>query len=170
MVPMPVIQTPFLQIAMDIVGPLHRTKRGHWFILTIVDYATRYPEAIALSSTEAPNIARELVQLFSRAGIPEEILMDQGTSFMSALLQEVYRLLHVNRIRTTPYHPQTDGLVERFNGTVKGIPTEVRELQPKGLSICLTYCSHIKTCLMSPQGFPPSSCSMDARCGDHWMC
>ena len=121
MMPMPLIKTPFKRIAMDIVGPLARTKRGHRFILTIVDYATRYPEAIALSSTEAPNIARELVHLFARVGVPEEILTDQGTNFMSTLLQEVYRLLHVKRIRTTPYHPQTDGLVERFNGTIKSM-------------------------------------------------
>ena len=119
LVPMPVMSKPFHRIAMDIVGPLPRTQRGNRFILTIRDYATRYPEAIALPSTEATRIARELIVLFSRMGIPEEILTDQGTNFMSALLEEVYRMLHIKRIRTTPYHPQTDGLVERFNGTLK---------------------------------------------------
>jgi transposase InsO family protein len=47
-------------------------------------------------------------------GIPDEILSDQGAIFMSGLLQEVYQLLHIKRIRTSPYHPQTDGLVERW--------------------------------------------------------
>ena len=47
--------------------------------------------------------------------------MDQGTNFMSSLLEEIYRLLHIKRIRTTPYHPQTDGVVERFNGTLKNM-------------------------------------------------
>ena len=55
-------------------------------------------------------ITKEIVKLFSRVGIPDEILTDQGTNFMSALLQEIYRLLHIQRIRTSPYHPQTDGL------------------------------------------------------------
>ena len=116
MVPMPIIAKPFQRIAMDIVGPLPRTQHGNRFILTICDYATRYPEAIALPSIEASRIAKELITVFARVGIPEEILTDQGTNFMSTLLGEVYRLLQINRIRTTPYHPQTDGLVERFNG------------------------------------------------------
>ena len=51
---------------MDIVGPLPQSKSGNRFILTIVDYATRYPEAIALPSTEASRIAKELVTYFSR--------------------------------------------------------------------------------------------------------
>lgn len=106
---------------MDIIGPLPRTQRGNRFILTICDYATRYPEAIALSSVEAHRIAKELVTVFSRMGVPEEILSDQGTNFMSTLMEDVYRLLQIKRIRTSPYHPQTDGLVERFNGTLKAM-------------------------------------------------
>ena len=121
MVSMPLIEQPFQRIAMDVVGPLPRTQRGNRFILTICDYATRYPEAIALPSVEAPRVAKELVNLFSHVGIPDEILTDQGTNFMSTMMEEIYRLLHIKRIRTTPYHPQTDGLVERFNGTLKSM-------------------------------------------------
>ena len=121
MVSMPLIEQPFQRIAMDVVGPLPRTQRGNRFILTICDYATRYPEAIALPSVEAPRVAKELVNLFSHVGIPDEILTDQGTNFMSTMMEEIYHLLHIKRIRTTPYHPQTDGLVERFNGTLKGM-------------------------------------------------
>ena len=106
---------------MDLIGPLPRTQHGNLFVLTIVDYATRYPEAIPLSSTEAPRIAKELVSVFAQVGIPDEMLTDQGPNFMSCLLEEVYKLLKVKRIRTTPYHPQTDGLVERFNGTLKSM-------------------------------------------------
>ena len=121
LVPIPIVTRPFQCVGMDIVGPLPRTQRGNRFILTICNYATRYPEAVALPSVEAPRIARELVHLCSRMGIPDEILTDQGTNFMSSLLEEVYRMLHIKRIRTTPYHPQTDGLVERFNGTLKSM-------------------------------------------------
>ena len=121
MISMPLVEKPFQLIAMDIVGPLPRRKSGNKYILTVCDYATRYPEANPLPSIEAEWIARKLVKLFSRVGIPDEFLTDQGTNFMSALLQEMYRLLHIKRNRTSPYHPQTDGLVERFNGTLKAM-------------------------------------------------
>ena len=112
---------PFKRIAMDIVGPLPRSRAGNHYVLVICDYATRYPEAVPLCSIDAEHVAEELVKLFSRVGIPREILTDQGTNFTSQLLAEVYRLLHVHALHTNPYHPQTDGLVERFNQTLKSM-------------------------------------------------
>ena len=136
---MPLIELPFQRIAMDVVGPLPRSRLGNKYILTICDYATRYPEAIALPSTEASRIAKELVSLFSRVGIPEEILTDQGSNFMSVLLQEIYQLLGISRIRTSPYHPQTDGLVERFNGTLKAIMKKFTSRNKKDWDEYLPY-------------------------------
>ena len=121
LVPLPIIDEPFSRIAMDIVGPLPRSRSGNKYVLVLCDYATRYPEAIPLKSIDASHVAEELVKLFARVGIPEEILTDQGTNFTSQLLTEIYHLLHIHPIRTTPYHPQTDGLVERFNQTLKGM-------------------------------------------------
>ncbi|KAL0169058.1 hypothetical protein M9458_037280, partial [Cirrhinus mrigala] len=109
----------FERIGMDLVGPLPRSARGHEHILVIVDYATRYPEAVPLRKATAKSIAQELFLLASRMGIPAEILTDQGTPFMSQLMADLCRLLRVNQLRTTVYHPQTDGLVERFNQTLK---------------------------------------------------
>ena len=88
-------------------------------MLVICDYATRFPEAAPLRSIEAERIPEELIKLFARVGIPGEILTDQVSNFTSQLLTEIYRLLHVHPIRTSPYHPQTDGLIERFNQTLK---------------------------------------------------
>ena len=139
MIPMPLIEKPFQRIAMDIVGPLPRSRAGNKYILTICDYATRYPEAIPLPSTEAERIAKELVKLFARVGIPDEILSDQGTNFMSTLLQEIYQMLHIKRIRTTPYHPQTDGLVERFNGTLKSMLRKLTSKNQKDWDELLPY-------------------------------
>ncbi len=76
---------------------------------------------IALPSIDASRIANEVVNLFARVGMPAEILTDQGTNFMSALLQELYQLLNITRIRTSHYHQQTDSLVEKFNGTLKAM-------------------------------------------------
>ena len=85
------------------------------------DYATRYPEAIPLKKFTADAVAEELITLFARYGVPKEILTDQGTNFTSQLLQVLYKLLGVKPIKTTPHHPQTDGLVERFNKTLKDL-------------------------------------------------
>ena len=68
LVPMPIIETPFDRIALDIVGPLPKTSRGHRYILVLVDYATRYPEALPLRAATAKAVARELMLLFSRVG------------------------------------------------------------------------------------------------------
>ena len=119
MIPLPIVDEPFTQIAMDIVGPLPRSRAGNRYVLVICDYATRYPEAVALKSIDAENVAEELVKLFSRVGIPRKILTDQGSNFTSKLLAEMYHLLHIKALRTSPYHPQCDGLVERFNKTLK---------------------------------------------------
>ena len=124
---------------MDIVGPLPRSSSGKQFILVICDYATRYPEAIALRSIDANQIAKQLISFFARVRVPEEILTDQGTNFMSQLLQEVYRLLHIRPIRTTPYHPQTDGLVERFNHTLKSMLKKVANKEGKNWDELLPY-------------------------------
>ena len=121
LIPLPVMEAPFERIAMDVVGPLPRSRRGHQYILVVCDYATRYPEAMALRKVDAGSVADQLIQLFARVGIPREILSDQGTNFMSQLLKELYNLLNIRPIRTSPYHPQTDGLVERFNKTLKSL-------------------------------------------------
>ena len=106
---------------MDLVGPLPRTKAGNRHILVLIDYSTRWPEAIPLRNTDSKTIADEIAALFARVGVPEEILTDCGTNFVSRLMQELYRLLGVTGIRTTPYHPECDGLVERFNASMKGM-------------------------------------------------
>ena len=119
LVPLPIVSTSFEKIAMDIVGPLPRSRSGHRYILVICDYAAHYPEAIPLRSINAEHIAEELIKVFARVGIPNEILTDQGSNFTSKLLTELYRLLKIQGVRTSPYHPQSDGLVERFNQTLK---------------------------------------------------
>ncbi len=117
--PLPLMQVPFERIGMDLIGPLERSARGHRFALVLVDYATRYPEAVALRNISAKSVAEALFSMISRVGIPKEIVTDQGTAFMSRTIRELYELLGIKSIRTSVYHPQTDGLVERFNRTLK---------------------------------------------------
>ena len=129
---MPVISEPFQRIAVDIVGPLEpRTTRGNKYILTIIYYATRYPEAVALSGIETERVAEALVDVFSRVGVPREMLSDQGSQFTSDVMKEVSRLLSMKRITTTPYHPMCNGLVEKFNGTLKQMLKRMCTEKPK---------------------------------------
>ena len=88
MIPLPVVSEPFSRIAMDIVGPLPRSRSGNRYVLVICDYGTRYPEAVPLRAIDAVTVAEELMKLFSRMGIPQEILTDQGSNFQSQLLRE----------------------------------------------------------------------------------
>ena len=139
LIPLPIIEEPFSRIAMDIVGPLPRSRSGKRYILVICDYATRYPDAVALRSIDAECIADELIHFFARHGVPREILTDQGSNFTSQLLAELYRLLHVKPLRTTPYHPQTDGLVERFNQTLKAMLRKAATKEGKDWDTLLPY-------------------------------
>ncbi len=91
--PSPLMEVPFERIGMDLIGPLERSARGYRFALVLVDYATRYPEAVPLRSISAKSMAEALFRIISRVGIPKEILTDQGTAFMSRTLKELYELL-----------------------------------------------------------------------------
>ena len=88
--PVEVVTEPFKKIAIDIVGELPRSISGYKYILTIVDYATRHPEAIPLRTTSSKAIADALIQHFSKVGIPDEIVSDQGSNFMSKLMAQLY--------------------------------------------------------------------------------
>ena len=119
LVAMPIIGEPFARVAIDLVGPLPMSGRKHRWILTLVDCATRYPEAIPMKGIDTIECAEELVNIFSRIGIPQEILSDRGSQFVSDLMREISRLLSVRQLQTTPYHAQCNGLVERWNGTLR---------------------------------------------------
>ena len=129
---MPMMDIPFQRIAVDLVGPIDPpTDRKNRYILTIVDYATRYPEAVALPGIETERVAEALVDVFSRVGVPREMLSDMGSQFTSELMSEVSRLLSMRQLTTTPYHPMCNGLVEKFNGTLKQMLKKMCHEKPK---------------------------------------
>ena len=72
MIPIPSVTVPFERIAMDLIGPLPRSRSGNRYVLVVCDYGTRYPEAVPLKSIDAEHIAEELVKMFARVGIPKE--------------------------------------------------------------------------------------------------
>ena len=117
---MPRIDIPFRRVATDLIGPLKPvTYSKYRYIFTLVDYATRYPEAVPLASIDTETVAEALVSIFSRVGVPNEVISDLGTQYTSSVMKEVSRLLSFKQLVTTPYHPICNGLAERFNQTIK---------------------------------------------------
>ena len=97
----------------------------------MIDYATRYPEAVALPSIETERVAEALVEMFSRVGIPDEMLTDCGSQFTAEVMKEVSRLLSLQQLTTTPYHPMCNGFVERFHATMKQMLRRMCAERPK---------------------------------------
>ena len=129
---MPLIEVPFQRIAIDLVGPIAPpSARGHRYILTIVDYATRYPEAVPLKNITTIDVAEALLGVFSRVGFPLEMLSDLGTQLVSDLMKEISRLISVKQIYCTRYNPKNNGLVERYNGLIKKILVRMCHEQPR---------------------------------------
>lgn len=119
--PIPVLGEPFERVLIDCVGPLPRTKSGHQYILTVMCAATRYPEAIPLRTLRAKPVVKALTKFFSTFGLPKTIQSDQGTNFMSKLFAQVMRELKVKHATSSPYHPESQGALERFHQTLKSM-------------------------------------------------
>lgn len=84
-----------------------------------VDYLTKWPEVFATSDQTSLTVTELLVEyVISRHGVPSELLSDWGTAFLSKIMLDVYRLIGICKTSSTTYHPQTDGLVERFHHTL----------------------------------------------------
>ena len=99
--------------------------------MTMVDFATRHPEAVPLKNIDTETVAEALVDIFSRLGVPEEILSDLGAQFVSECMKEVARLLSIKQLTTTPYHPMCNSLTEKFNGTMKSMLKRLCSEQPR---------------------------------------
>ncbi len=124
MVERPIISEPFESVAVDIVGPLPKGKGGARFVLTLVCLASRWPEAVAMRTCMAAEVAEGLIAMFSRSGFPLKILSDRGSVFIGKVLKRVYEILGIDSIQTSPYRPQGNGIVERFHGTLKPMLTK----------------------------------------------
>ncbi|GFW36447.1 retrovirus-related Pol polyprotein from transposon 412 [Trichonephila clavipes] len=113
------VGAPFERIAFDILGPLPRTASGNKYLLVVMDYFTKWPEVYPIPDQEAPTVAEAVVQHWiSRYGVPLQLHSDQGRNFVSAVLKGSQNYIRIDKTKTTPLHPQSDGMVERFNRTI----------------------------------------------------
>ena len=119
---LPLTDTPFKRVVVDIVGPIEpRSDKKSRYILTMIDYATRYPEAVALPSIETERVAEVLIAMFSRVAIPSEMLIEQERRVTIEVMNEVSRLLSLQQLTTIPYRPYSKGPVERFHAMLKRV-------------------------------------------------
>ena len=106
-------------VATDIMGPFPCSERGNKYILVASDYFTRWVEAFAIPNQEAITVAKTLTDnIFCRFSMPCQLHSDMGAQFESEVIKELSKTLQIRKTHTTPYHPQSDGLVERLNRTI----------------------------------------------------
>ena len=108
------IGRPWQMVAVDILEvPL--SSNNNRYLLVLQDYFTKWADAIPLPDQTAARITGELIKVFSRHGPPEILHSDQGRNFESSILTQTLEAFGIHKSRTTAYHPQGDGMVERFN-------------------------------------------------------
>lgn len=114
--PLPAVPA-FHRWSLDFVGILPETAAGNRWILTAVDHATKWPIARALKTATSEEVVKFIYEeIVLRFGCPAEILTDRGTNFLSDMAEDYLRTLRIKHLKTSAYHPRTNGAVERFNG------------------------------------------------------
>ena len=117
----PAFDEPFNRIIIDCVGPLPKTKSGHEYLLTIMCASAPFPEAIPLRNIKTKNIVKALVKLFTFVGLPKSVQSDQGSNVMSGIFQQVMHELGITQYKSSPYHPESQGVLERFHQALKNM-------------------------------------------------
>ena len=111
--------SPMERVALDIVGPLPETERGNKYILVVGDYFSKWMEAYHIPNQTAVTVAEKLVNEFvCRFGVPSLLHSDQGRNFEAHVFKEMCNIFGIEKTRTTPYNPKSDGLIEKFNNTL----------------------------------------------------
>ena len=119
---------PFERISWDIMGPLPVTPRGNQYILVVTDIFTKWIEAFSLADTTAVTLAKVLVdEVICRYGVPTHLHSDQGANLCSAVIHELSHLLGIHTTRSSAYHPEGNGQVERCNRTLEAMLAKVTE-------------------------------------------
>ena len=130
---------PFHRVGVDVLQ-LPLTESGNQYVVIFLDYLTKWVEAFAVPDQSATTIAKLLVEeIFCRHGAPEHLLSDRGANFLSSLIQDVCKYLDIKKVNTSGYHPQTDGLVERFNSTLINMLSKCAEKNGKDWDKQLPY-------------------------------
>jgi hypothetical protein len=152
----PVIGEVFAKINIDIVGPLPVSERNNKYLLTCIDLASKYPEAIPLDSLSSENIINSLLLIFSRIGFPKEVVTDHGSYFMSNLTSTFFEKFGIKISHSSIYHPQSNP-VERFHRTLKRLLKVMCTEQGRSWEMYLpSVLLALRTVRHNTTGFSPS--------------
>jgi transposase InsO family protein len=117
---------PNERVAMDVLGPIKESKNGNKYILCITDHFSKFTKAIPMPDQTAERVAKIFVQDWVYMwGEPTKLHTDQGTNFESILMKNICEHLEVEKTRTTPYHPQGNAQVERYNQSIMTIVSKL---------------------------------------------
>jgi transposase InsO family protein len=136
-----VVGAPNQRVAMDILGPFEPVAdSGNKHLLVITDYLTKWVEAVPMPDKTAARCADIFVREWVlRYGAPEEIMTDQGAQFESEIFQETCRLLAMEKLRTTAFHPQGDGQTERANRSLLALLNKLPIDTPRNWDVRLPF-------------------------------
>jgi transposase InsO family protein len=118
---------PFELFSMDFIGPLTKSE-DFKYVLVIIDHYSHWAIGVPMQAITVANTARALVEeVFCKFGVPSRILSDNGAQFRNELMKQLHSQLRIKQLFTTTYHPQSNGMVERLNGTLKTLLYAIRD-------------------------------------------
>ena len=146
---------PFERVAVDLVGPFPTAVGGYRFLLTCIDMATRWPEAIPLRTTTARAIIKHLTDIFARCGFPTAIVTDNGSQFTGKVFHKWLKSKGIKHVRASPYHPQGNGMVERLHRTLNSMISKIAETKGNWASVTPMALYFIRSTPSSATGLSP---------------
>ena len=157
--PMKITTTPEVvweKCALDIVGPLSQTLDGNKYVLTFQDELSKYTLAKPAAQQDAMTISKAFVEVILKFGIPQMILTDQGSSFLSEIFTNVCKVLKIKKIKCTAYHPQSNGALERTHHVlVEYLDVSFWKTRVIGTNGCHMPPSCLTPHLILPRDLPP---------------
>ncbi|GFX74983.1 transposon Tf2-6 polyprotein [Trichonephila clavipes] len=157
LVPIPPAIAPFHRIGIDLLGRFPKSAHGNKWIIVCTDYSTRYAITKALPTAEVDEIAKFLLEeIVLRHGAPRVIITDRGAVFRSRLVSSLVHLCNIDHRFTTAYHPQTNGLTERFNKTLADMLSMYVDVEQKNWDEILPFVTFAyNTAKQETTGFTP---------------
>ena len=150
-----IASTPFENMSVDLVGPFPTAVGRHKYLLTVIDLATRWPEAIPLKSTTARVITMNLVTIFTRCGFPARLTTDNGPQFKGEYFKKWTMKYGIKHVFASPYHPQGNGVVERLHRTLNAIIGKITEKKGNWASTVTMALYFLRSTPSSATGLSP---------------